>query len=40
MLQHARHMIATDSSTLAREALGLAGLCVAILAALFLPVLA
>jgi hypothetical protein len=40
MLEHARRMITADAATLVRETLGLAGLCVAILAALFLPVLA
>ena len=40
MLEHAHRLLATDPSALAREALGLTGLCVAILAALFLPILA
>jgi hypothetical protein len=38
-METARRVIA-DPDKLAREALGLAALCVAILAALFLPVLA
>jgi hypothetical protein len=39
MLENMHRMLA-DPATLAREALGLVGLCVAILAALFLPILA
>lgn len=39
MLSDLRALIASDPETLAREALGLAGLLVAILAALFLPAL-
>ena len=40
MLQQARRMLAADPAALVREALGLIGLCVAVLAALFLPILA
>ena len=40
MLQNARLMFARNRATLLREAAGLAGVCVTILAALFLPVLA
>ena len=40
MLEDARRILTADRDTLAREACGLAALCVAILAALFLPVLA
>jgi hypothetical protein len=40
MLQDARRMIARNSATLIREAAGLAGVCVVIVAALYLPVLA
>ena len=40
MLQDARRMIARNRATLVREAAGLAGVCVTIVAALYLPVLA
>ncbi len=40
MIETARRMLDADPDVLAREAVGLAALCVAILAALFLPVLA
>jgi hypothetical protein len=40
MFEDARRMIAAQPATMLREACGLAGLCVAIVAALFLPVLA
>ena len=40
MLQDARRMFARNRATLMREAAGLAGVCVTILAALYLPVLA
>lgn len=40
MLQDARRMFARNRATLVREAAGLAGVCVAIVAALYLPVLA
>lgn len=40
MKNPARRILATDAGKLLREALGLAGLCVAILAGLLLPVLA
>jgi hypothetical protein len=39
MLHDARQLLRTDLNTLVREACGLAGVCVAIVAALFLPVL-
>lgn len=40
MLQEARRMMVAHPACLAREALGLAGVCVVILAALYLPILA
>jgi hypothetical protein len=40
MIEDARRLLHHEPAALAREALGLAGLCVAILAALFLPLLA
>ncbi len=40
MIDAARRMLNADPETLAGEAFGLAALCVAILAALFLPLLA
>ena len=40
MLHDARRLIATESATLVREACGLAALCLTIVAALLLPVLA
>jgi hypothetical protein len=40
MLQDARRLIARNRATLVREAAGLAGVCVVIVAALYLPVLA
>ena len=40
MIATARHFLASRSDVLMREAIGLAALCVAILSALFLPVLA
>jgi hypothetical protein len=40
MLTTARHILAAHPETLSRDALGLAALCTAILAGLFLPVLA
>lgn len=40
MLETTRRMILAHPETLAREALGLAGLAVSILAVLYLPVLA
>jgi hypothetical protein len=40
MIDAARSMLNADPEALAREALGLAALCVAILAGLFLPLLA
>jgi hypothetical protein len=40
MLDTARRLLATDPETLVADALGLAGLCVAIVAMLCLPILA
>ncbi len=40
MLADLRHLLTVDPATLLREALGLAALIVAILAALFLPAIA
>jgi len=40
MLEDARRILLEDADTLVREAGGLAALCVTIIAALFLPVLA
>ncbi len=40
MLQDVRQMIARNRATLLREAAGLAGVCITIVAALYLPVLA
>ena len=40
MLEDARQILTAHRNTVAREACGLAALCVAILAALLLPVLA
>ena len=40
MLHDARRMIARNRATLLREAAGLAGVCVTIVVALYLPVLA
>lgn len=40
MLHDARRMFASHRATLVREACGLAGVCVTIVAALYLPVLA
>lgn len=40
MLKDARRTIARNRATFLREAAGLAGVCVTILAALYLPVLA
>ena len=40
MLQDARRMFARNRATLVREAAGLAGICVTIVVALYLPVLA
>jgi hypothetical protein len=39
MFEEARRILLEDADILAREACGLVGLCVTILAALFLPVL-
>jgi hypothetical protein len=40
MLQDARRLFARNRATLVREAAGLAGICVTIVVALYLPVLA
>jgi hypothetical protein len=40
MLNEVRRVLTAHPATVVREACGLAGLCVAIVAALFLPVLA
>jgi hypothetical protein len=40
MLQDVRRVLVADPATVAREAAGLAGVCVAIIAVLLLPLLA